>query len=60
MVAGSLAEAGPGTEWRSKPAYSNSLAYQPSLLQMTAKTDAERRQMTGAENARYAKLEIDK
>ncbi|HJU25298.1 MAG TPA: hypothetical protein VJ722_01360, partial [Rhodanobacteraceae bacterium] len=56
----SLYVAGPASEWRSKPAYSNSLTYQSSLLQMPAKTDAERLQMTEAENARYAKLEIDK
>lgn len=56
----SLYVADPSAGWRNKPAYSNTLTYQSSLLQMPAKTDAERQHMADAENARYAKLDIGK
>lgn len=56
----SLYVAGPDSAWRNNPAYSNDFTYQSPLLQMPPKTDAERKQMTETENARYAKLDIDK
>lgn len=50
---------GPDGGWRHSPAYENELTYQSALLQMPAKTDAIRTQMTDVENARYAKLDVD-
>lgn len=45
--------------WRTKPAYKNDFTYQSPLLEMPAKTDAVRKQLADAENARYAKLDVD-
>ncbi len=50
---------GAGRNWRHKPVYHNDLTYQSALLAMPAKTDAVREQMTRAEDARYAKLDVD-
>lgn len=50
---------GPNGSWRHRPVYENELTYQSALLQMPAKTDAIRTQMTDVENARYAKLNVD-
>lgn len=56
----SLYVAGPAPEWRSNATYSNDFTYQSILLHMPEKTDAVRKQMTDEENARYAKLGIDR
>lgn len=50
---------GSSSSWRDNPVYSNNFTYQSILLQMPPKTEAEREQMTDAENARYAKLDIN-
>lgn len=52
--------AASNTGWRHTPVYENELTYQSTLLQMLAKTEAVRQQMTDAENARYAKLDVDR
>ena len=45
--------------WRHAPAYQNTLIYQSALMKMPPKNDVERQRMTAAENARYAKLDVD-
>ncbi|HET7561782.1 MAG TPA: hypothetical protein VFJ87_05310 [Rhodanobacteraceae bacterium] len=50
---------GSDARWRHTPVYENELTYQSTLLQMPAKTEAVRQQMTDVENARYAKLDVD-
>lgn len=54
-----LYEGGQSSAWRSRPVYKNLLTYQSPLLQMPPKDDAVRAQMTDAENAAYAKLDVD-
>lgn len=49
---------GANADWRKTPVYKNELTYQSPLLQMPFKDDATRKQMTDAENARYAKLDV--
>jgi hypothetical protein len=46
--------------WVHDPVYKNNFTYQSKLLQMPEKTDATRKRMTDEENARYAKLGIDR
>jgi hypothetical protein len=47
-------------DWANTPVYKNDFTYQSALLHMPEKTDAIRKRMTDEENARYAKLDINR
>jgi hypothetical protein len=50
----------PSIAWQRDPVYRNTFTYQSALLEMPPKSDAERQRMAATENARYAKLDIEK